>query len=299
MGERITPLLRPPQGLAKGHRMLPPMGLPAGAQGAARGQLTRLPLLSLLLLLPLTTSWAFFLPPSGACGQLARPRACSLLRPGASPAVMGVWRSRRGVAACASAASSEARDAVSELLQIVAPGLEGQYSMEQRERIDQLLGQLDEAGRGRSFLDDESLSDYYRVQFSRDVGRGKPVGGGFRYSALGKALFKTDEALQHIVEDQAVNMLFFKFAGVFPGCVVLRGSLERCPDIERTEVERKYRTPAPGLSGETIKVSRFSCAPAVAGACWRVHTPREHDLFCIIWASCRVQAGRGQAVIAG
>jgi hypothetical protein len=229
------------------------------------------PLLSLLLLLLPTAAGAFSLPASGAChpARLARPRACSSLRPGPSSADRGTWRSR--VAVCSSAASGrdgrDARAAVSELLQIVAPGLEGQYSVAQRERIDQLLGQLDEAGRGRSFLDDESLGDYYRVQFSRDVGRGKPVGGGFRYSALGRALFKTDDALQHIVEDQqAVNMLFFRFAGVFPGCVVLRGKLERCPDMERKAVERKYNTPAPGLSSETIKVSRFSCAPAVAGA---------------------------------
>ena len=79
---------------------------------------------------------------------------------------------------------------VSELLTIVAPGLEGQYSIDQRQRIDELLAILDDAGRGGSFLDDESINDYYRVQFTRDVSRGKPVGGNFRYSAIGRALFK-------------------------------------------------------------------------------------------------------------
>ena len=49
-------------------------------------------------------------------------------------------------------------------------------------------------------------------------------------------------------------MLFFKFAGIFPGCIVLRGELERCGSDERAAVEKKYETPRPGLSSETIKV---------------------------------------------
>ena len=79
---------------------------------------------------------------------------------------------------------------VSKLLEIVSPGLEGEYSSEQRQTIDTLLARLDETGTGRNFLQDDTINDYYRVQFTRDVGRGKPVGGGFRYSALGRALFK-------------------------------------------------------------------------------------------------------------
>lgn len=91
----------------------------------------------------------------------------------------------------------DASTVVSELLEIVSPGLEGEYSAEQRQRIDTLLDQLDEAGRGGLFLQNEAINDYYRVQFTRDVGRGKPVGGGLRYTALGRALFKV-HILTHI-----------------------------------------------------------------------------------------------------
>ena len=76
-------------------------------------------------------------------------------------------------------------ETVTELLEIVRPGLEGQYSAKQRERIDVLLEVLDTAGKGQSFLQDQDINDFYRVQFTRDVNRGKPVGGGLRYSTLG------------------------------------------------------------------------------------------------------------------
>ena len=145
-------------------------------------------------------------------------------------------------------------DAVTELLGLVAPGLEGNYSAAQRRRIDDLLDKLDAAGSGDTFLEAPSLRDFYRVQFTRDAARGTPVGGGFRYSALGRALFKTDDALQHVIDDQVVNMLFFRFLGIFPGGVVLRGTLARCPADERRAIEQKYSTPPPGLSSETIKV---------------------------------------------
>jgi hypothetical protein len=145
--------------------------------------------------------------------------------------------------------------AVTELLEIVQPGLEGQYSAEQRNRIDELLAVLDAAGEGGSFLNDISINDYYRVEFTRDVARGKPVGGLFRYSALGRSLFKTEDAFQHVVVgNQAVNLLRFRFANICPGIIVLRGTFERCSASERREIERKYESPPPGLSPETIKV---------------------------------------------
>jgi hypothetical protein len=72
---------------------------------------------------------------------------------------------------------------------------------------------------------------------------------------------KTEEALQHVLPgNEAINMLFFRFLGVFPGCVVLKGAFERCPEEERQAVEKKYNTPAPGLSSETIKVLPLLCA---------------------------------------
>ena len=49
-------------------------------------------------------------------------------------------------------------------------------------------------------------------------------------------------------------ILFFRFLGIFPGGVVLRGTLARCPADERRAIEQKYSTPPPGLSSETIKV---------------------------------------------
>jgi hypothetical protein len=173
-------------------------------------------------------------------------------------------------------------DAVTELLGIVEPGLEGQYSPEQRRRIDELLETLDrvgnvcmnvcvsmysnvcmfeQAGTGGSFLDDESINDYYRVQYTRDAARGNPVGGAFRYSALGRAFFRTEDAYQHVLGQEAINMLYFTFAGFCPGCIVLRGQLQRCSADERAAVEAKYRTPPPGLSAETIKVTRPASPP--------------------------------------
>lgn len=69
-----------------------------------------------------------------------------------------------------------------------------------------------------------------------------------------RAFFKTDDALQHVIGETAINMLFFRFAGICPGVVILRGKLEKIPAAERFEIERKYATPPPGLSSETIKV---------------------------------------------
>ena len=178
----------------------------------------------------------------------------TLHAPPASFTVACGRKARKLALSAASAANLQDADTVDELLQIVARGLEGQYSVEERQRIDELIAQLDAAGEGGNFLEDQSLSDYYRVQFTRDVARGKPVGGDFRYSVLGRALFKTEDALQHVVGNEAVNMLFFKFAGICPGCVVLKGKLTRCPADERRAVETKYDTPPPGLSPQTIKV---------------------------------------------
>ena len=111
-----------------------------------------------------------------------------------------------------------------------------------------------QAGEGGGFLDDPRIDDYYRVQFTRDADRGRPVGGDFRYSALGRAFFRTEEAYQHVLGKQAVNMLFFTFAGFCPGCIVLSGELQRCGEDERAAVAAKFRTPPPGLSPQTIKV---------------------------------------------
>jgi len=114
------------------------------------------------------------------------------------PVVQGF--SRRGLVASARAGADES---VTELLEIVSPGLEGQYTDTQRQRIDELLSLLDDAGKGMSFLEDESINDYYRVQFTREVARGKPVGGGFRYSALGRAFFKVRD------DDMFLDIDFF------------------------------------------------------------------------------------------
>lgn len=100
--------------------------------------------------------------------QTKTGRAAAIRQPGSLAAVQG-----------------QAIEAVTELLEIVSPGLEGQYSAEQRQRIDELLEVLDSVGKGGRFMEEESINDYYRVQFTRDVARGKPVGGQFRYSALG------------------------------------------------------------------------------------------------------------------
>ncbi|EKX33577.1 hypothetical protein GUITHDRAFT_147803 [Guillardia theta CCMP2712] len=156
---------------------------------------------------------------------------------------------------------------VDDLLDLVGKGLEGEYTKEESSKISDRIDRLEEVGRGRDYLEDPRLVGYYRVQYVQDVGRGRPVGGNFRYTAAGRALFKTTDALQHILDKGvAVNMLYLKFLGSIPACVVLRGDFEQLSDAERAQVEVKFQTPPPGLSPQTIKASfdspRISFGPS-------------------------------------
>jgi hypothetical protein len=131
---------------------------------------------------------AGLLPANGWRRHLVNTRETSRAKTGAGEGI-GCARNRKTATSLALASlrgqGAPVTETVTELLEIVRPGLEGQYSAKQRERIDVLLEVLDTAGKGQSFLQDQDINDFYRVQFTRDVNRGKPVGGGLRYSTLG------------------------------------------------------------------------------------------------------------------
>eukprot|EP00960_Hanusia_phi_P010824 317572-Hanusia_phi.AAC.3 len=76
---------------------------------------------------------------------------------------------------------------VDNLLNLVSKGLEGKYTQEESARIAECIDELEEEGRGRLYLQDPQLVGYYRVQYVQDVGRGRPVGGNFRYTAAGRS----------------------------------------------------------------------------------------------------------------
>ena len=123
-----------------------------------------------------------------------------------------------------------------ELLQITSKGLEGDYSAEERSRIQQLIRNLEGVGSETLYLSDPSINDYYRVSFvveGKGPNAGTPVGGGFRYG-IGRAFFRTEDTFQHIVNGTvAVNMLYFTLLGCIKGCVTLRGDIEKMTDAER------------------------------------------------------------------
>jgi len=145
---------------------------------------------------------------------------------------------------------------VDELVQLTNPGLEGTYDESTRTRISQLVRELDADGRGKEHLKNPLVNGVYNVQYVEDVpGKGTPVGGGFRYSAIGKALFQTEDALQIVDGGQGVNLLYFKFLKTFSGCITLRGDIVDLPLEEKRNLEIKYGTPPPGLSSQTLKIA--------------------------------------------
>mmetsp|Transcript_1438 Transcript_1438/g.3443 ORF Transcript_1438/g.3443 Transcript_1438/m.3443 type:complete len:239 (-) Transcript_1438:246-962(-) len=103
-------------------------------------------------------------------------------------------------------------------------------------------------------LDDPSIVDYYRVKYVKKIaGQGTPVGGFFRYNPIGRLLFETTDTLQHLLPGKvAVNMLYFRLLGVFPGCVVLRGDYTRLTKLELDAIKSQYKT---NPSSETIKAA--------------------------------------------
>ena len=129
---------------------------------------------------------------------------------------------------------------------------QGRYEESTRQRISALVRQLDAEGRGREHLRNPLINGVYNVQYVEDVpGKGKPVGGDFRYSAVGRALFETRDALQIVDGAQGVNLLYFTFLRAF--------SVPPTPRTNRTR-----RVPHPVLIGHAASLTflrAFSVPP--------------------------------------
>lgn len=98
----------------------------------------------------------------------------------------------------------------------------------EREAIRSIIDQLCAVTSGRSLLTHPRLFDQYRVVYSypfRNV-NSQPVGGLLR-TRLGKALFRTRGLFEHyIAPNIVVNLLCFRFLGIFKGAVALRGRIK-------------------------------------------------------------------------
>ena len=60
--------------------------------------------------------------------------------------------------------------------------------------------------------------------------RANAAGGRFR-GRVGRLIFRTTAMYQCVSETAAVNMIRWRFLGLLPGCTVLRGDLEKEPDL--------------------------------------------------------------------
>jgi hypothetical protein len=129
-----------------------------------------------------------------------------------------------------------------DLLQITSKGIEGSYDAQELSRIQQLIQILEERGREKLYLSDPTINDYYRVKYvieGKGPNAGTPVGGGFRYG-IGRAFFRTEDTFQHIIDGEAVNMLYFTLLGCIKGCVTLRGDIEPMTYAERQSLMLRY-----------------------------------------------------------
>ena len=131
-------------------------------------------------------------------------------------------------------------DATDELVAAVARGADAPYSPPERERIAQLVGALERraanASAGTGMLADPRLLGNWGVQYVLDASGStrSPVGGPFRGTRLGRLVFRTTGLYQNLLDDGAtiVNLLRFRFLGIVPGSVTLRGRFARATDAD-------------------------------------------------------------------
>ena len=152
-------------------------------------------------------------------------------------------------------------DATDELVAAVARGADAPYSPPERERIAQLVGALERraanASAGTGMLADPRLLGNWGVQYVLDASGStrSPVGGPFRGTRLGRLLFRPTGLYQNLLEGATiVNLLRFRFLGIIPGSVTLRGRFARATDADYADardswVRRRARRAAAAARG--------------------------------------------------
>ena len=162
-------------------------GRGVGGGGAGGGVVVGGGVGALLLVITFTSCWsvshAFSVPSSSLLSFSSLSSLTSLrLPPPTNLKAPRLRALRRGLTSIYASSASTVED----LLDLVGKGLEGEYTKEESSKISDCIDRLEEVGRGRVYLEDPRLVGYYRVQYVQDVGRGRPVGGNFRYTAAGR-----------------------------------------------------------------------------------------------------------------
>ena len=183
------------------------------------------------------------------------PFAAVALQPGIGPRRFRVSRLRESNGA----RDTLCADATDELIDAVARGADAPYSPLERERIAQLVGTLERqaANLSAGFLADDRLLGNWGVQYVLDSSGStrSPVGGPFRGTRLGRLLFRPTGLYQNLLEGATiVNLLRFRFLGIIPGSVTLRGRFARATDADYADardswVRRRARRAAAAARG--------------------------------------------------
>jgi PAP_fibrillin len=101
-----------------------------------------------------------------------------------------------------------------------------------REEIDSVVYDLCKRGEGQTTLSDPRLVGNYNVLYTSSRQKRPPAGGVFR-GKLGRLLFRSRGLFQHIISpDIVVNLVAFRFLGLIPGAVGLKGVFSPIPDDE-------------------------------------------------------------------
>ena len=113
------------------------------------------------------------------------------------------------------------------LLALVAPTDAGVAATdEQRTEIAALIEQLEAGWKGTDcFAHESQLLQRTQVVYVGQSSSKKANAAGGRYRGrIGRALFRTDYLLQHVLPDAAVNVIAFRLFGLIPGAAVLKGT---------------------------------------------------------------------------
>ena len=113
------------------------------------------------------------------------------------------------------------------LLALVAPTDAGVAATdEQRAEIASVIEQLEAGWKGTDvFAYESQLLQRTQVVYVGQSSSKKANAAGGRYRGrIGRALFRTDYLLQHVLPDAAVNVIAFRLFGLIPGAAVLKGT---------------------------------------------------------------------------
>ena len=158
-----------------------------------------------------------------------------------------------------SMASTDAQ--VDELIAAVAPGADASYTTPERERISELVASLERKQANVTDLADPRLLGNWAVSCVIDGSGGttSPVGGPFRGTRLGRAVFPTTGLYQNIVDGETiVNHLRFRLFGLIPGSVSLCGRFSRATEDDYAHaraswVRRRARAASRGGGDEAAE----------------------------------------------